>query len=521
MNTTEWRVYGPPGTGKTTWMAERAGLSVEKFGRDMVSICSLTNAAVREAAGRDLTIDPDNMTTLHARCKRALGAPAPAESRVKEFAEAYPSRSGPDSLPPSVWRTASDVSDVVLSGGGLTHYESANILRQQLIPETEWSRDVREWYQFWKAFCRDIEHYDFTGWLEAALAAGALPPQQVVYVDEAQDHTPLQLAVIRGWEANHRILIGDDDQNLYEWSGAIPQEFFLPPLDDEHEMVLSQSYRVPRTVHTTAMAWLRGLGDRRQKKEYAPRPADGAVVRETLTLGMSEAGMPDGWFDPAGDETHMILTSAGYMLTPIIQYLREEGIPFHNPYRGSNKQWNPLDSSRERIRSYLKPSGIWSGNELLSWAKILQKKQAFHLGEAERLFEVAEQAGDEEMPYEALRHAFLPRVLNRVLNRDLSVIREMRLKASRGSWDYAFRVMDRPKKEREPRVVIGTIHSVKGGEADHVWLFPNLSRAALAEANDLRTSDRTVRLFYVAMTRARHTLHLCKEEWNGVVWPTM
>jgi hypothetical protein len=29
----------------------------------------------------------------------------------------------------------------------------------------------------------------------------------------------------------------------------------------------------------------------------------------------------------------------------------------------------------------------------------------------------------------------------------------------------------------EPKVVIGTIHSVKGGEADVVYLFPDLSRA--------------------------------------------
>jgi hypothetical protein len=33
----------------------------------------------------------------------------------------------------------------------------------------------------------------------------------------------------------------------------------------------------------------------------------------------------------------------------------------------------------------------------------------------------------------------------------------------------------------EPRVVLGTIHSVKGGEADDVYVFPDLSDAAMRE----------------------------------------
>lgn len=34
-----------------------------------------------------------------------------------------------------------------------------------------------------------------------------------------------------------------------------------------------------------------------------------------------------------------------------------------------------------------------------------------------------------------------------------------------------------------PRICVGTIHSVKGAEADVVYLFPNISKAARAELN--------------------------------------
>ena len=54
---------------------------------------------------------------------------------------------------------------------------------------------------------------------------------------------------------------------------------------------------------------------------------------------------------------------------------------------------------------------------------------------------------------------------------------------------------------------VGTIHSVKGGEADVVYLSPDISIRAQEE---LKTSQEAIdaihRLFYVGMTRARERL---------------
>ncbi|MBM3542876.1 MAG: hypothetical protein FJX51_12600, partial [Alphaproteobacteria bacterium] len=62
----------------------------------------------------------------------------------------------------------------------------------------------------------------------------------------------------------------------------------------------------------------------------------------------------------------------------------------------------------------------------------------------------------------------------------------------------------------EPRVVVGTVHSVKGGEAERVVLLPDLSlRATVDQADTPGRHDDIVRLVYVGMTRARHTLVLC------------
>jgi superfamily I DNA/RNA helicase len=64
-----------------------------------------------------------------------------------------------------------------------------------------------------------------------------------------------------------------------------------------------------------------------------------------------------------------------------------------------------------------------------------------------------------------------------------------------------------------PKVVVGTIHSVKGGQADVVYLFPDLSQAGDAQYNrggDAR--DSVIRIFYVGLTRARETLYICQRE---------
>ena len=68
-----------------------------------------------------------------------------------------------------------------------------------------------------------------------------------------------------------------------------------------------------------------------------------------------------------------------------------------------------------------------------------------------------------------------------------------------------------------PQVVVGTIHSVKGGQADVVYLFPDLSRSAAAQYHQCGLPrDSVIRTFYVGATRARETLYICSAEGAAV-----
>lgn len=68
-----------------------------------------------------------------------------------------------------------------------------------------------------------------------------------------------------------------------------------------------------------------------------------------------------------------------------------------------------------------------------------------------------------------------------------------------------------------PKCYVGSIHSFKGAEADCVILYPDVSPAGWREWSSPGAGHNSVvRLFYVAMTRARETLVVCKPLGNAV-----
>jgi DNA helicase-2/ATP-dependent DNA helicase PcrA len=57
---------------------------------------------------------------------------------------------------------------------------------------------------------------------------------------------------------------------------------------------------------------------------------------------------------------------------------------------------------------------------------------------------------------------------------------------------------------------VSTIHGAKGGEADNVVLFTDLSPAAEAQMNI--NPDDTHRVFYVGVTRAKQNLFIVEPQ---------
>jgi superfamily I DNA/RNA helicase len=77
---------------------------------------------------------------------------------------------------------------------------------------------------------------------------------------------------------------------------------------------------------------------------------------------------------------------------------------------------------------------------------------------------------------------------------------------------YVLNALKRKDNVRTPRIKVSTIHSMKGGEADNIVVIPDLSYAA--HKAYLREPATEHRVFYVAATRAKKSLHIIQPQTN-------
>ncbi|MBS7539849.1 UvrD-helicase domain-containing protein [Ancylobacter lacus] len=124
------------------------------------------------------------------------------------------------------------------------------------------------------------------------MAAGLLPegPARITHilVDEFQDINPLDLALILKVAELHRsalILVGDDDQAIFEWRGSAP-EFILAP--ERHlgrafsTYVLEKNYRCPRNIVVKSA---RRIAHNRHRVEKAMHPVSTVDAQIQLYRG--------------------------------------------------------------------------------------------------------------------------------------------------------------------------------------------------------------------------------------------
>jgi len=103
----------------------------------------------------------------------------------------------------------------------------------------------------------------------------------------------------------------------------------------------------------------------------------------------------------------------------------------------------------------------------------------------------------------------------------LKWLKQSAMSSKSKSMKYPLKVLDRYGRVPEKsQITVGTIHSVKGGEADSVYVFPDLSISGIqGYSKSGEHKDSVIRMFYVGMTRARQKLVLCNGSSNySVRW---
>jgi len=544
----EFRVFGPPGCGKTSEMATKyIPRAIDKYGDDKVMVTSFTKAAAREITykrsretGQRISVNPENVGTLHSILYHALNKPEITEVHyANEWNERYPAFAISGKIVSSVDESCSaDCTKSSSGDSGDKYLNAVNIKRNKMIPIKSWSHELRKFYTIWSDFKKETSSMDFTDIIEAGLYDFDTAPcePEVIFVDEAQDFTLLQLSVIRKWgkHAKWTVLVGDDDQTIYEFTGADPTAFLKPEVGKKYKTVLSQSYRVPEAVLKRSQALIKKVLMREEKKYNA------RIDRETNQPAVGEVRELSGSYQDAeyilndlkqyldAGLTIKLLASCAYMLEPIKKALTENAIPFHNPYRRRRRDWNPLHTSifgdESAILNFLN-CGIdepyWNIPQLISWARHIKvgetglkrnvgKKAIMRLKQA-----IDEKEKGLHTSREVINLIFEKQAVQPILERNIDWFKDNLLKTKATQLDYAIRVYKKHGNDVEvlespPKITIGTIHSVKGAEADCVYVFPDISFQADIEMGNRNGYDSIHRLFYVAMTRAKHKLILCR-----------
>jgi DNA helicase-2/ATP-dependent DNA helicase PcrA len=577
------RLFGGPGSGKTTALLDRVEeLLAENDDvtfRDVL-VVSYTRAAaneVRDRLAERLDESPralrGNVCTMHAKAYELLDlsrGDVVGETEKQEFCEEYgieyedeyegsrrrSARSttlGNKIIATSQWlqRTRRDVADwydvpfkwdeeTVRLPPDVDENAQTGNKYTPTWPSDDDRVSVPETIRAWRQYKGEHGVVGFADMLERVKQRSLLPSVDYLVIDEFQDITTLQYDVYEEWRPHMRrvLIAGDDDQVVYAWQGADPDLLLDEDVTDDN--VLPNSYRLPSRILNVVNREVSHI-DKRQEKDLNPRKEGGRVEGVTNPSMIDLVRNVRRTIEEDEEGSAMILFRARYQLFQFIDEFIDEGIPF--TALTDQRMWTDRLTQYVRAIEALDEDEPVGGLQARRLADMLADS-AFGTGERDELFdeldereEAADVEGLEELSVEpeTIRE-YAPFVPDPRAAADmLRKVTNFQERSVEAYFAGEYAGMD------PNRVRVGTIHSAKGREADHVFVATDLTEkvveqmAATVDQQDRevpgvdeftkRTSpvptltDNERRVFYVGMSRARERLVLMENLVDGA--PTL
>ena len=447
-------IFGPPGTGKTSRLLNLLSEELNTYNTNEIAYVSYTKEGTNQGKNRamdKLCIDEKDMPyfrTIHSIA----------------FRECHMRRS--DVIDKKHYKTFSDKMGMKFTGyytEDLRHNDDQYLFFDILHrnnPKTAaqylYSMDIQK-LKFvrtqYKRFKDYYGIYDFTDMLEMFTKENKSLPLKVAFIDEAQDLTALQWKMI--WiafrECEKIYIAGDDDQAIYEWSGA-DVEYFLS-LDGNIE-ILHKSYRLPDSILYFASR-ITSLINKRVDKKYHGTGEMGEVIEVN---SYKEVPIDN-------NETWMILSRNRWFLDEVEQWLRSKGIVY--------KTRKKLSIDSNKIKA------------IKIFEKVRKTKMASEYEDAQ----LANHTGDTYNLDKPWYDNFIWEHEEIVYYRDIIGGRH---------------------NLKDCKIILDTIHSVKGDEADNVVLLLSVTKQISLNIN--KNPDSEHRVFYVGATRAKKKLYIVHGE---------
>ena len=458
------KIYGPPGTGKTFRLIrrvkayERIGVPLHKIG-----YFAFTRKAAEEARKRINVSEKEvpYFQTIHAFCYHLLGL------------------SEEDIMQPYHYEDLGKKLNIRVSFNDKyneeeTHFLSCNNPYFQMIQKainkdidirTEFDlnehdkKQVKDYdtlnhiYRNFLVYKDKNNLFDFNDIIKSVLHSNKIPQFKVIFIDEAQDLSPLQWQLYDKlkYHCEQMYLAGDDDQAIYAWAGADVKRFVQEPA---REIVLRKSRRISKAVQEESTGPINNIIGIRKLKKYYPRDYEG---ESHYISDLNQVDLTKGKW--------LILTRTKSNLLDIMKDLKRK-----NFYYQSNKGKSFKVGMYEAAIAYTK----WTKGEVLDEKEIGAVKEYIPTGN-----------WDKKIPWYDKFVADQKEIL---------YLRNL--------------IASKENLKEKARIWLSTIHAIKGGEEDNVILSLHQGRTVQQGIkSSVDKQDEEHRVWYVGITRARNNLY--------------
>ena len=496
MTTTNTTIFvASAGTGKTTKLMGLVSNCLESVPPNQICFTTFTKAGAQEAINRALAQntnlneqDFSAFSTLHALCFRRI--PRKQMLNLQDYKLLGELVGRPMSGASSLFDYADTTSFVVSAGDKLLQYDSllrnmkqtpaeilVNQIKTKFVPD-----DLAIFSRLYRKFREEKNKYDFTDQLETFLRLKIKLGIKYLFVDEAQDLSPLQWDIVDmiSKEADQVYIAGDDKQSIYKFSGGDPKSLIQK---EGNRIVLDTTYRLPKK----GLEYAEQIANRiSEKQEYTVEcnqdNEEGAVhkIRSLDDLDFNEGT----WF---------LLARNKALLSLYEQYLVKKKILFVSG--GATSLFKEEQISMIKL-----------------WEK-LRRGYRFKASLLKRLYRDYLPSG--KVVARGSKNLIETMPDNEMFNKD-DLIDNFGLK-SIAKWDKVFKLPDLTKQillqaelegrfDKATHLEVNTIHSSKGREADNVVILPDMTSTSYYSYQ--KDPDNEHRVFYVAATRAKKNLYL-------------
>jgi len=537
------QLIGGAGTGKTTELLRIMEAALESLGGDPLKLgfASFTRAARAEAvtrAAKAWGVDESLLAvrgwfrTVHSTAYRCLGVSAGALLTEKQADIEWLS----NALGVKLGTQLDDDSGRQNYIGDPTVAAALNcwsLCRSSLTPLDEVvkrARRVDDSVPDYAAIVRIAERFetakrlddriDFTDMLSRFAGVGVSPTEGVFrrtpegdlpevsawLFDEQQDASPLLDAACKRLISAPTVkwcyVVGDPFQAIYGFAGSTAECFLA--WDAVKKRTMPKSYRCPAPILELGERCLRRMHSGYFDRKIAPADHAGSITE----LGTIEDAIHR--VDPRED--WLLIARTNYQANRLFSEMALQGKPA--------KWTSSTDGPTSRSLGLQALYALEKGEPVtgVQWAKALELLPQKNR-EKETVIARGTKTAWKKPETVAAWDLIFPNELEEVGATEM-----LQAAIASGQW---VALVDRGSEWRrqadkwgaelaaEPRVRVGTIHSVKGAEADNVALLTTTSRRVEQSDEDAAQHDEECRIAYVAVTRTRRNLFVINEGRQG------